>query len=152
MKKNGYSLIQRMMALLLCFSMLLPSVLTQGFAAEATPDSTEESVTVIALSDYQNSGSSNTKDTVNYTFSAISSRGISPYGILFCGDYTQYGQNYYDVSATAANMAEDKANIAAGISELKSLAAYRFKGVQQQIFVSWAPEVDRPSAVPAIRS
>ena len=135
MKKNGYSLIQRMMALLLCFSMLLPSVLTQGFAAEATPDSTEESVTVIALSDYQNSSGSNTKDTVNYTFSAISSRGISPYGILFCGDYTQYGQNYYDVSATAANMAEDKANIAAGISELKSLAAYRFKGVQQQIFV-----------------
>ena len=110
-------------------------MLMQSFAAETTADSTAESVTVIALSDYQNSGSSNTKDTVNYTFAAISSRGISPYGILFCGDYTQYGQNYYDVAATAANMAEDKANIAAGISELKSTAAYRFKGVQQQIFV-----------------
>ena len=94
-----------------------------GLMATSTGETT---VYVIAASDYQNSGSSDTFNASNYTFSAISSRGIAPYGALFCGDYTQYGQDYD---------ADDQKNVKAGIDDLKKLVNYRFQDVQQMIFV-----------------
>ena len=110
---------KRSVSLLLVFVMvvgLLPMSAFEAFAA-----GTEDTVYVIAGSDYQgheaadNEANTGTARGVvtNKILNELASCGIKPDGVLFCGDYTRYG--------LSSNTANNQSDVKRGIDQLKSL-------------------------------
>ena len=106
----------RFLSLLLCLSVL--ASLFMGFSVIS--DASVPTVTVVAASDYQPSGSTQPYSYCEGVMKGLKNAGVDPYGALLCGDYSG------GFSASASEK---------GISEIKSLISANFGTVNQQIYV-----------------
>lgn len=127
-KAKSYS--SKILSLLMCFALLANTFLHMPITADAT----DNLITVITGSDYQENPSTGAYmyDACAQLMNGVRANGIDPYGVLMCGDYS----GGFDVARTEQS-----------INEIKGMYNAYFGGVEHTVFVQGNHD---PAAAPSL--